>query len=65
MANNSLYALATEYSDLYRALTETIDEDGIVDADVFAAVEQAKGTFEEKRLRSQRCGACLVMTFYR
>ena len=48
MANNSLYALANEYSDLYRALTETVDEDGLVDADVFAAVEQAKGTFEEK-----------------
>ncbi len=56
-ANNSLFALAADYDNLYRALIGSVDEDGVVDIDIASAVEQAKGTFEEK--------AVAVATVYR
>ncbi len=56
-ANKSLYALSNEYESLYNALINSADDDGVIDEDIFTAVEQAKGEFAEK--------AVAIATVYR
>lgn len=55
--NKSLFALSNEYKSLYDALVTSANEDGVIDENVFAAVEQIKGEFTEK--------AIAVATVYR
>lgn len=55
--NKSLFALSNEYKSLYDALVTSANEDGVIDENVFAAVEQIKGEFTEK--------AVAVATVYR
>lgn len=47
-ANNSLYALSETYAELYAKLRESCDSDGVVDENVFTAVDAAACAFTEK-----------------